>query len=423
MESSYRLKRAISAAAVSCAAVVLSVFLVRGPLVRQARAEQESDEKYLFVWAGDQARTNPDFLAVIDFDEDSNRYGNVISTVPLAGQGATGNEPHHVGLSADGKVLGAGGLLSVLKGQNEVFFFDVSHPRAPRFLSSANPPLSSITDDFYPLSQGGFLVTMMGGPMGHAPGRVAEFDKNLQLVAEHPAAPPDDGFNPHGIDLRPELNLMVTSDFVCPSTTLHSMPDGVDFRGSIRVWNLSQRTILRTITLPDSGGSIDVKLIPGDPDARGYTAGMLDDRLYLIEPTAGIATPVFDFSSIQKGGWPQLMRINRDGTRLFITLNQAGKIVMFDISDPAKPKVLRVLDLGAVSGPHYLRLTKDERRLVVSDYFLNEDALGKVHAEGDHIVHVARVERDDLELDPRFHVNFNTAFRTGPARPHGLAFK
>jgi hypothetical protein len=216
---------------------------------------------------------------------------------------------------------------------------------------------------------------------------------------------------------------MVTSDFVCPSTTLHSMPDGIDFRGSIRVWNLSQRTILRTIALPDSGGSIDVKLIPGDPDARGYTAGMLDDQLYLIDSNAGSATPVFDFGAIQKGGWPQLMRINHDGTRLFITLNQAGKVVMFDISDPAKPRVLRVLDLGALSGPHYLRLTEDERRLVVSDYFLNEDSLGKVHAEGDHIVHVARVERDDIELDPRFHVNFNTAFRTGPARPHGLAFK
>jgi selenium-binding protein 1 len=127
----------------------------------------------------------------------------------------------------------------------------------------------------------------MGGPMGHAPGRVAEFDKNLQLVAEYPTAPPDDGFNPHGIDIRPEPNLMVTSDFVCPSTTLHSMPDGIDFRGSIRVWNLSQKTILRTIALPDPGGSIDVKLIPGDPDARAYTAGMLDDQLYLIDPNRG----------------------------------------------------------------------------------------------------------------------------------------
>jgi hypothetical protein len=41
-----------------------------------------------------------------------------------------------------------------------------------------------------------------------------------------------------------------------------------------------------------------------------------------------------------------------------------------------------VLDLGAASGSHNLRLTQDERRLVVSDYFLNEDSLGEVHAGG-----------------------------------------
>ena len=163
--------------------------------------------------------------------------------------------------------------------------------------------------------------------------------------------------------------------------------------------------------------------IPDDPHARGYTAGMLHDQLYLIDPYAGTATSVFDFGSIQKGGWPQLMRMTEDGRRLFITMNQAGKIVMFDTSDPAHPRVLRTLDLGSGSGPHYLRLTEDERRLVVSDYFLNEDSFGKVHAEGDHKVHVARVERNNLELDPRFELNFNTAFATGPARPHGVAFK
>ena len=96
---------------------------------------------------------------------------------------------------------------------------------------------------------------------------------------------------------------------------------------------------------------------------------------------------------------------------------------MFDTSQPVHPKVLRILDLGPASGPHYLRLTEDERRLVITDYFLNEDSFGKVHAEGDHKVHVARVERNNLELDRRFELNFNTAFSNGPARPHGVAFK
>ena len=400
-------------------------------VTKAGRSQEQEDEnvkrdqgdRVLFVWAGDQARTNPDFLAVVNFDEDSADYGKVVTTVPLPGPGATGNEPHHVGLSRDGRVLACGGLLSVLRAQKEVFFFDVSNPKAPRFISSADPPQSAITDEFYPLSDGGFLVTMMGGAEGHAPGRVAEFTKDLQLVAEYPQDPPLDGFNPHGISVRPELNLMVTSDFICPSTTLHAMPGGLELRGSVRVWDFKNRKILRTINIPNPAGTIDVKLIPEDEKRRAFTAGMTDDQLYLIDTQKGNATSVFDFSTIAKGGWPQLMRMTKDGKRLFISMNMAGKIVMFDTSNPEKPRVLDVLDLGANSGPHYIALTSDERRLVISDYFLNEDAAGKVHAEGDHLIHVVKVTNRNLVLDRRFHLDFNTAFSTGPARPHGLAFK
>jgi len=175
--------------------------------------------------------------------------------------------------------------------------------------------------------------------------------------------------------------------------------------------------------MPDGAGTIDVKLIPGDDEARAFTAGMVDDKLYLLGTAQGTATPVFDFSTIARGGWPQLMRMTNDGKRLFVSLNVAGKVVMFDTSDPRRPKVLKVLDLGANSGPHYIALTEDEKRLVISDYFLNEDQAGKVHAEGDHIVHVAKVTNKDLVLDPRFRLDFNTAFGTGPARPHGMTFK
>src|SRR5215470_6599733 len=220
-------------------------------------ARQES-EKYLFVWAGDQARKAPDFLAVIDFDENSSTYGSVINVVPLSGPGASGNEPHHIGLSADGNVLACGGLLSVLKGQKEIFFFDVSNPTSPGLIASADPPLSAITDEFYALPEGGFLVTMMGGAQGAHPGRVVEFNSNLELVAEHPSNPPHDGFNPHGISVRPEINRMVTSDFVCPSTTLHAIPGGLDLRGSVRFWDFKKRTIFKTVTLPGPAGTIDV---------------------------------------------------------------------------------------------------------------------------------------------------------------------
>ena len=403
--------------------VAAAAFSLLTATPNSAAHERGNGVKYLFICAGDQARTAPDFLAVLNFDEDSPHYGKVIGKAPLPEPGATGNEFHHIGLSADGKIVACGGLLSVLKGQNEVFFFDVSNPRAPKFLSSANPPLSAITDDFDALPNGGFLVTMMGGAEGHAPGRVAEFDGQLNLVREYPDNPPMDGFNPHGISVRAEINLMVTSDFVCPATTLDAVAGGLDLRGSVRVWDLHHREILRTIEIPNAGGTIDVKLIPGDHRARGFTAGMLDDNLYLLDTRQGTARAVFDFGTISKGGWPQLMRITQDGKRLFISMNQAGKVAMLDISEADEPRLLKVLDLGPNSGPHYIALTPDEKRLVISDYFLNEDNFGKVHAEGDHKIHVAIITEHDLRLDRRFEVDFNTAFESGPARPHGIAIK
>jgi 6-phosphogluconolactonase (cycloisomerase 2 family) len=153
----------------------------------------------------------------------------------------------------------------------------------------------------------------------------------------------------------------------------------------VRVWNLHHREILRTIIIPGN-----------DRKARAFTAGMLDDKLYLIDTESGTARPVFDFSTIAAREWPQLMRITKNGKRLFVSMNQAGKVAMFSIEDPEKPRLMKALDLGAGSGPHYVALTKDEKRLVISDYFLNEDNFGKVHAEGDHKVHLARVKKEWL---------------------------
>src|SRR5689334_13517196 len=72
----------------------------------------------LFVWAGDADHKSPDFFTVVDFDKGAPTYGKVLSTHPLPqslptaiplSTGAIGNEPHHVGVSADGRTLAGGG--------------------------------------------------------------------------------------------------------------------------------------------------------------------------------------------------------------------------------------------------------------------------------------------------------------------------
>ncbi len=391
----------------------------------------DAEPTTLYVWASDQARVAPDFLAVIDFDRHSPEYGKVLRTVPVPPPGNVGNEAHHCHMSADHRILACGGLLSVLKGQNDIFFFDISTPRFPTFMFSTRAPNSSITDDFLPLPEGGFLVTNMGSATGGAGGRVVEFDKNLNLVGEYPGISPEDGgFNPHGIDANFSRNLLVTSDFINPVTTLNAWPGPVELRSSLRFWNLRERRITRTVMLPDNAGTMDVKLIPGDPRGRAVTANMFTGLVYTVDPRTGKYVQSFDCEDIEphvevpvRGGMTQLLAMPRSGRRLIFGSFQAGQVGMLDITNRNKFKQVSIVNFGLNSGPHSIHLTHDDRRLVVTDYFLDQDGFGKIHFEGDHRVHVLDVSDGGLVEDPNFHVvDFNTAFPTGPARPHGVGF-
>jgi hypothetical protein len=387
------------------------------------------EPRTLYVWASDQAHVAADFLAVIDFNRHSKNYGRVLGTVPIPPPGNIGNEPHHCHMSQDHRILACGGLLSLLKGQNGIFFFDISSARHPKFLFSTRAPNSSITDDFLPLPDGGFLVTNMGSATGGAGGRLVEFDRHLNLVGEYPSTlPVDGGFNPHGIDADFSRNLLVTSDFINPVTTLNVWPGPVELRSSLRFWNLRERRITRTVILPDNAGTMDVKLIPGDPHGRAVTANMFTGLVYTVDPTDGRYVQSFDCETIEphvevpvRGGMTQLLAMPRSGRRLIFASFQAGQVGMLDITDRKKFRQVSIVNFGLDAGPHSIHLTHDDRRLVVTDYFLNEDDFGKIHFEGDHRVHVLNVSDDGLVEDPNFHVvDFNTAFPTGPARPHGI---
>ncbi len=392
--------------------------------------DSDGEDKVLYVWAGDVAHVAPDFLAVINFNRHSSHYGEVIRTVPLPGPGNVGNEAHHCHLNADRTILGCGGLLSVLQGQPGIFFFDVHNKKKPVFIKKVATPNSSIVDDFQPLPNGGFFVTNMGSASGGDGGRVVEIDRNLNLVDEYPHAPPP-GFNPHGISMNWAKNELVTADFLNPVTTLNVWAGPVELRSSLRFWDIAHRSITRTVNLPDNAGTMDVKLIPNDPHGRAITANMFTGLVYTVDPTDGSYVQSFDCEDIVpqvdvavRGGMTQILAMPTWGDRLLFGSFQAGQIGMLDISNRNQfHQQGDVVNLGVGAGPHDIHLTLDNKRLVVTDYFLDEDAVGKIHFDGDHKIHVVNVSHDKIELDPNFNLDFNTAFSTGPARPHGMDTK
>src|SRR5260370_2708137 len=174
----------------------------------------------------------------------------------------------------------------------------------------------------------------MGSSSGGVAGRIAEFDGQLRFVANHfgalsmfqewPKEHPVDGFNPHGISARPDLNVMMTADFILPSSTLTGSP-GPEPRGSVRIWNYRKRKLVNTINLmsPNGGpalGTMDVKMLPKDPFGIGYTAGMFDGHIYAIDPVAGTGVAAFDMATITpnvktdvSGGMGQILATPQSG--------------------------------------------------------------------------------------------------------------
>jgi hypothetical protein len=154
-------------------------------------------------------------------------------------------------------------------------------------------------------------------------------------------------------------------------------------------------------------------------------------RFYTVDPTDGSYVESFDAATVTprvetpvRGGMPGLLAVPPGGGRLIFATIMGGQVVMLDITDPTRFRQLSVVDFGRDAGTHSVHLTHDGQRLVVTDYFLDQDDVGKIHLDGDRQVRVLEVGERSLRVDAAFRaLDFDTAFPTGPARPHGIGMK
>ncbi|HEX4358067.1 MAG TPA: hypothetical protein VH141_11120 [Pseudonocardia sp.] len=277
--------------------------LVSGLISSQHASLSKSSHRpeYLIVWAGDSniadtvvsdikhlpgsladpvqkvknALPGPDFLAVIDATEGSPTYGKVLNT------GTVGplveNEPHHMQyVWHKGEKIYAGGLFSAA-----TYVFDVSKLPALSLSGISLPSQTlcgSVPDAYWVLKDGTAYGTYMGGPVAPGPcrythgeirsgngfagtpGEVVRFGPKGQNLSESPAAvaTPEDPklclntpslqvpscANPHGIQVREDLDAMVTSDYAEPRNIILDPlknPSPYLRRPTIRTWDISDR--------------------------------------------------------------------------------------------------------------------------------------------------------------------------------------
>ncbi len=98
----------------------------------------------------------------------------------------SGNSPHHLTPSLDGKTVVGGGLLSLLKTQDTAFYFDTSNPYRPTFKSSNRGILSSIVDEIRAKPDGYVQLHFMYELAGLLTPAFLEASSSLTCVYLHP---------------------------------------------------------------------------------------------------------------------------------------------------------------------------------------------------------------------------------------------
>lgn len=96
----------------------------------------------------------------------------------------------------------------------------------------------------------------MGSAAGTSPGRLVETDANNNIIHEWPEDVAGtlnilgEQFTPHGLTVDWNNNIILTSDFVVPLSILKPTL-GIQHANTLRLWDLTSRTIISTITIPN----------------------------------------------------------------------------------------------------------------------------------------------------------------------------
>src|SRR5262245_57928900 len=166
-------------------------------------------EKYLYVFCVDADAKDNDFLAVIDVDSKSAKYGQILYQLDL---GSKGNETHHFGFTDDRTHIWGCSLLS-----NRIFVINVAdNPAKPKLVKSFDSSAKSgFSGSHSPYAlPGRMLISYLGGKDGGVPAGLAEYDNDGSFIRSIPM--PKEA--PYGYDvaINADHNRMITSSFTPP---------------------------------------------------------------------------------------------------------------------------------------------------------------------------------------------------------------
>ena len=370
-------------------------------------AADAKKHSYLFAWCGDIDKKASDFLAVIDADPASSRYGQVLATAPT---GVSGSMPHHT----EAEMPAGGRLMANGFEAGRTWVFDLRQPLQPHVVASFGDLAGYMhPHTFVRLPNGHVLATFQyhGGhdPKAEGGGLVEVDDSGHMLRAASAADPAVSGelIRPYSLELLPASDRIVSTN-----TAMHEA-DGAS--RTVQVWELSKLRLLKTLTLPP-GPRGDEQNFPGEPrllaDGKTVLIHTFNCGLYLMQG-AETAQPSLKFVYGFPGkncGVPV-----RTGHWWIQTVPETHSLVALDISDPEHPREVSQAKFDDGQQPHWIALNPSGRRIV-----LNSD-----EQSPDHRLFIVNFDpqNGDLRLDERFRdagSNRPGVSMDGKSWPHGF---
>ena len=393
-------------------------------------ARIEGQEEFVYVWTlgveglGD----GQDKLVTVDVKPGSPTYGKVIHQVSLEGR----HEAHHGGFTDDRRQLWLAGLES-----SKVFIFDV-------YTDPAKPRLMKTIDDFIEKSGGAV------GPHGAyaLPGRVlipalsnakdksgrtalVEYGNDGNYLTTHWIPTKEDPrgasgaefADGYGYDARvlPRKNVLLTTSFtgwknyMTEFAKVAADPEAVKQVGnSMVLWNFHTRQPRKVFKVP--GAPLEIRWALGETHNYAFTATALGSKIWLaFEDQAGEwqAKEVADIGNVKGGVLPVDISLSADDKLLFVSCFGDGKVRVFDVSDPHKPRQILEKEIGRQV--NMVSQSWDGKRLYFTSSLLSKwDKAGK-----DNEQFLRAFAWDGKDLKPTFALDF-TELKLG--RAHHMLF-
>jgi hypothetical protein len=392
-------------------------------------------ERFLYAATIAQSPTDPDFVAVIGADPRRRDFGKIVNRVDMPN---VGDVLHHFGYSADEERLIVPGLFS-----NRIHIFDIKGRGKRMALSAVNDRLAADSGYVVPhgsmtMPDGSTIVPMIGAATPTTrPGGIVEIDDRTGAFEAY--------FGPGPVRAPGELGPEYMYDFAAlhegdrAISTTFGPPalcaGGVDptcLGDEVSVWDLRREQVIQTADLGAHSGALEVRFIREHGVRRALINTPGTHAVWLADDDHGDGA--FDFQQVlgpEDGlAIPVDILLSYDHRYMYLTNWFGNTVQQFDIGDPFNPVLKATV---SVPHPNMLRLSRDNRRLYVSNSLLptwDDDPDFGGPRNNDYGIWRFDVDTHSGGLrsftaDGRAWVSFTDVQKkttTGPAGPHMMLF-